>query len=106
VTESLIMFPRVSSVTSKEAEGPGDCQWEVPIAADVNGVGESRDSRMTNVEHLRRSFWRTSRLGIIVLNCSSTRTSRVSPSRLQEFYSMLFIFRNTARHTCIQTNNI
>jgi hypothetical protein len=90
-------------VTSKEAEGPRDCRRAVPIVAEVNGVGETGQSTMTNVEHSWRPFWRTSRLGIIVLNYSSIRTSRVSPSRLQEFYSMLFIFRNTARHTYIYT---
>ena len=55
------------------------------------------------------AFLEDFRLGIIVLNYSSIRASRVSLSRLQEFYSMLFIFRYTARHTYIhkyiQTNN-
>jgi len=62
------VFSEVSLVSPRDAEGPGDCQSEVCVAEEVDGVGDrgSGDSIMVDVE---TPFLGAYGLGIIFLNC-------------------------------------
>jgi hypothetical protein len=100
--QSPVICFLISSVTSKEAEGPGDCQWEVPIAAEVNGVGESGESITANVQHSWRPFWRTLDLGLL----SSTAQASGHPDYRNSTLCYLYAGTMQSIHIYIQTNNI
>ena len=77
-----------SLVSTRDAEGLGDCQPYVCVAEEVDGVGDkgSGDTIMVDVETLFEAFFEAFGLGIIFLNCCSNRLSRLSVSGLKEFY--------------------
>jgi len=68
--------------------GSGDFITEV-----VDGVGDKgqrfHNDRCRDI--LGAIFWRTSRLGIIFVNCRSIRISGVSASRLKELHCTLLL---------------
>jgi hypothetical protein len=84
----LSIFSGVSSVSTKDAEGPGNCCSGFFIPKDVDGVGDngSGDVKTVDVLTLLEAFLEDSRLGTISLNHRSIRISDVSVSGLKEFY--------------------
>jgi len=55
----LLIHPGVSSVSTWDAEGPGDCGSAVFIAEELDGAGEkwSRDTTMVDVATFLEAFY-------------------------------------------------
>jgi hypothetical protein len=102
------VFSGVSSLSTRDAEGPGDCGL-VFIAKEADEVGDKIKSRnhCMNISNVK-----TSRLGTIFLTPQSIRISEVSDSKFKEFYCIMpllkrqqlnlsaFQFAETGNHNC------
>ena len=70
-------FLWVSSLSTTNADGPGDSETGVFIAEEIEGVGDRGSGDAKVFRQSWRPFWRSSRVGTVSHNCWSIKIPEV-----------------------------